>query len=170
MWIDGAPGQRPPRTQVFATVSRTRDIRMVTPMTRATDRLAVIDLLRGIAASAVAWFHFTRGNPRFLPEGALRSSGAYGWLGVEVFFVISGFIIPFALYKEGYQLRLHWKRFIAKRLIRLDPPYLACIVVAVALSYASAATPGFKGEPPDFTWTQAGLHLATSTRSLAITG
>jgi peptidoglycan/LPS O-acetylase OafA/YrhL len=108
---------------------------------------------------AVAWFHFTDGTPGFLQEGLLKTSGAKGWLGVEVFFVISGFIIPYALRKGGYHLRRHWKVFVAKRLIRLDPPYLACVVLVVALQYASSITPGFHGKPPDYTWTQLALHL-----------
>lgn len=123
------------------------------------DRLTTIDALRGCAALAVAWFHFTNGTPGFLADGILQSSGARGWLGVEVFFVISGFIIPYSLHKGGYLLRRHWRLFVAKRVIRLDPPYVACIVLVVALSYASAATPGFRGAPPHYTWTQLALHL-----------
>lgn len=33
------------------------------------DRLTVVDALRGLAALAVAWFHFTNGNTAFLPDG-----------------------------------------------------------------------------------------------------
>ena len=54
--------------------------------------------LRGVAAFAVAWFHFTNGQPTFLPQDSLlKVSGAYGYLGVAVFFVISGFVIPYSL-------------------------------------------------------------------------
>jgi len=125
----------------------------------AKPRLATIDFLRGVAAFSVAWFHFTNGVPGFLQNGALKASGVRGWLGVEVFFVISGFVIPYSLHRGGYQLRLHWKRFLAKRLIRLDPPYVACIVLVVGLGYLSARTPGFHGKPPHYTWSQLALHL-----------
>lgn len=122
-------------------------------------RLATIDALRGAAALAVAWFHFTNGTADFLDKGLLKTSGARGWLGVEVFFVISGFIIPYSLHRGRYRLQSHWKVFVAKRLIRLDPPYIACIVLVVALQYASSMTPGFRGQPPHYSWTQLALHL-----------
>lgn len=122
-------------------------------------RLATLDALRGVAALAVAWFHFTNGTPGFLDDGLLKTSGARGWLGVEAFFVISGFIIPYSLHKGRYRLQRHWKVFVAKRLIRLDPPYIACIVLVVALQYASSLAPGYRGQPPHYSWTQLALHL-----------
>ena len=57
----------------------------------------------------------------------------WGWAGVEVFFVISGFIIPFTLWQSGYRLK-NYARFILKRIIRLDPPYLLSILLAIALA------------------------------------
>jgi len=83
--------------------------------------------MRGFAALAVCWFHFTFGQSHWL-----KWSGQYGWLGVETFFVISGFIIPYSLYQYRYSIRDYF-RFMAKRLARLHPPYLASIVVVVAL-------------------------------------
>lgn len=38
-------------------------------------------------------------NPAILPAGLLKSSGEYGWLGVQMFFVILGFVISCALCK-----------------------------------------------------------------------
>src|ERR1700751_2787177 len=85
-------------------------------------RLETVDQLGGLAALAVGWYHFT--NVRsFLPEGWLKQSGSFGWLGVEVFFVISGFILPWALYGADYRLS-HFPRFLAKQILRLAPPYL----------------------------------------------
>ena len=105
----------------------------------ATDqrnRLSQIDFLRGLAALSVCWYHFTTANS-FAGEGALRNSGTYGWLGVEIFFVISGFIIPYSLYRAGYRLG-DYPTFILKRVTRLDPPYLASIVLVLLLSYLTA--------------------------------
>lgn len=117
-------------------------------MTRlpASERLANVDALRGLAALSVAWFHFTHGNPNFLPEGLMKSSGTWGWLGVEVFFVISGFVLPFSLQRAGYQLVDFW-RFLAKRLMRLEPPYLVSIGLVLVLGWLSAKAPGFAGKP-----------------------
>jgi peptidoglycan/LPS O-acetylase OafA/YrhL len=121
-------------------------------------RLGTIDGLRGFAAFAVAWFHFTNGAP-LLPNGWLKSSGQYGWLGVEIFFVISGFIIPYSLYRAGYQGR-DFGLFLVKRIARLDPPYLANILLVVGLSYVVVLAPGFSSEWPRYTWTQLLGHLA----------
>src|ERR1700704_4918895 len=85
--------------------------------------LTTLDGLRGLAAFSVCWYHLT-GFSFFDPW--LRASGIHGSLGVEVFFVISGFIIPFALYRGKYRVR-NFGRFLAKRVTRLDPPYFATI-------------------------------------------
>lgn len=53
-------------------------------------RLQHLDALRGLAAFSVVWFHLTASG-----YGQEWSNfGKYGYLGVHVFFVISGFIIP----------------------------------------------------------------------------
>jgi peptidoglycan/LPS O-acetylase OafA/YrhL len=120
--------------------------------------VSTIDVLRGLAALAVCWYHFTQGNPGFLPPGPLKASGVRGWLGVEVFFVISGFVIPYALYRARYRLG-DYGRFVLKRIIRLDPPYFFSIVVVLAAGYVSARLPGYGGEPFAVNWVQLALHL-----------
>ncbi len=127
-------------------------------MTPCSSRIATVDALRGIAAFGVAWFHFTNLNSAFPPEGFLKSSGRYGWLGVEMFFVISGFVIPHALYRAQYQLP-HYGRFLAKRIIRLDPPYLADICLVLALAYVVPLAPQFRGGPPMYSFAQLLGHL-----------
>src|ERR1017187_46026 len=127
-------------------------------MTTSHQRLSTLDALRGLAALGVCWFHFTNGNKAFLPDGLLKSSGAYGWLGVEMFFVISGFIIPYTLQRSGYRSS-DYGRFLIKRIIRLDPPYLVAILAVIALNYASAASPGFNGPHFNFSLVQVTLHL-----------
>ena len=119
-------------------------------------RLPVLDVLRGGASFAVCWFHLTNGHVGFLPPGILKASGAYGWLGVEVFFVISGFVIPFALQRSDYQLA-DCGIFVFKRIARLDPPYFTTIALIIILQYASSKAPGFEGEP--FTYSILGTIL-----------
>lgn len=121
-------------------------------------RLEIVDFLRGIAALSVAWFHFTNGGG-LLGAGWLKSSGTYGWLGVEVFFVISGFVIPYSMFQGGYVLRQHLAAFLAKRIVRLEPPYLIAIVLSLLLWYLSSMAPGFRGVGPDVSITQLLLHL-----------
>jgi peptidoglycan/LPS O-acetylase OafA/YrhL len=124
----------------------------------APQRLPVLDMLRGIASFAVCWFHLTNGNVAFLPAGILKSSGAYGWLGVEVFFVISGFVIPYALERSRYGIS-DCGTFLLKRVVRLDPPYFITIGLILALGYLSAKTPGYQGEGFIFSWPQTLLHV-----------
>src|SRR5437667_5652566 len=118
-----------------------------------TVRMAVVDSLRGIASLGVAWFHITNGG-HLLNAGWLKSSGAFGWLGVEMFFVISGFIIPYAMFCGDYRLKRNFGTFVLKRVIRLDPPYLVAILISVGLWYMSARTPGFRGSAHQFTSAQ----------------
>lgn len=88
-------------------------------------RIEVVNALRAFAAIFVAWGHFAGGQGRWLDW-----SGRYGYTGVYVFFVISGFVIPYSLYRSGYTLR-NFGRFVIKRAIRLYPPYLASIPISI---------------------------------------
>src|SRR6185295_1906083 len=110
----------------------------------AHERLQGLDFLRGLASLAVCWFHLTRFRYNVPdPRGyaLVCQTGAYGWLGVEVFFVISGFVIPYSLYRARYRVK-NYRTFILKRVIRLDPPYLVSIAVILALAYALALYSG----------------------------
>lgn len=95
------------------------------PESASKQRIGIINALRGFAALAVAWGHFVAGQGRFLGP-----TGKYGYLGVEIFFVISGFVIPWSLYRSGYTAR-DYGRFLLKRNLRLYPPYLASIAISL---------------------------------------
>lgn len=123
------------------------------------ERLQVVDVLRGIASLAVCVFHLTNGNSSFLPNGILKSAGAYGWLGVEIFFVISGFILPYAMHRAGYEFK-HFGTFLLKRIVRLDPPYVVTILLIIVLGYLAAMTPGYQGKPFTVSTPQILVHVA----------
>src|SRR5260221_1098387 len=125
-------------------------------------RIESIEALRGLAALAVAWHHFTNGIG-LIGDGWLKASGAYGYLGVEIFFVISGFIIPYSMIRGGYLFPTSIPTFLLKRLVRLEPPYLASILVAIALSYLSASTPWYRGNPPEINSVQLVSHIGYLT-------
>lgn len=65
------------------------------------NRNETVDALRGLAALGVCVFHYTLTAQ---PGGWLRTVGDYGRLGVDVFFVISGFIVPHAMLR-GHKAR-----------------------------------------------------------------
>lgn len=123
-------------------------------------RVPVIHSLRGLAALAVALFHFSVGNTEFYAPPILKSIGGLGALGVDVFFVISGFILPWSLWCAGYQVNAaNLRRFLWKRLIRIEPPYVATVLLVVLLAWVSTLVPGYRGQPFRLDPTQIGWHL-----------
>lgn len=64
-----------------------------------------IDLLKGMAIIAVVLYHI----------GILKS----GYLGVDIFFVINGFLVIPSVYKKIYNDEFKYVKFIIKKYIRL---------------------------------------------------
>jgi peptidoglycan/LPS O-acetylase OafA/YrhL len=87
-------------------------------------RLKFIDGMRGIAACMVMLYHFGS-------RAGLRPVTEWGYLGVGVFFVISGFVIASTLDRKLSGTVIG--RFFARRFVRLDIPYWANIVLAMFL-------------------------------------
>ena len=80
----------------------------------------------------------------------MRASGCYGWLGVEVSFVISGLVIPLAIHRSFDRFSLQdFPAFMVRRLVRLEPPYLVSVVMVILLWELSVRAPGFAGGSPD---------------------
>lgn len=123
----------------------------------ADGRIEVMDGLRGFASLSVVWFHLTSGTGLF--TGWIKASGSYGWLGVDAFFVISGFVIPYSMHRSGYRGFSDAGVFMLKRLARLEPPYLASLLLTIGLLYVSSATPGFNGQAPNISLERVLLHL-----------
>jgi peptidoglycan/LPS O-acetylase OafA/YrhL len=98
----------------------------------------LIDSLRGIAALSVALFHLTWASFRgFEDTGALHFIGVicqWGYLGVPVFFIISGFVIAATIKPLEVNLQYIGK-FALKRAIRLDPPYWLSMAVDISFLY-----------------------------------
>ena len=81
-----------------------------------------LDFLRAFAIIIVFLFHYyilSHGQPEWLPNLA-----SFGWTGVDLFFVLSGFLISSQLFsqiKKGQALSL--KEFFLKRFFRILPAY-----------------------------------------------
>ena len=111
-------------------------------------RLESIQIMRGIAATMVMIHHFTYANPGFAASfPAFTALFQYFSLGVWMFFVISGFVIPYAMYSIDYQISTDAWRFFLRRLVRLEPTYIVSVLVAFALTFAAARTPDYGGPP-----------------------
>ena len=93
-------------------------------------RLQFLDELRGVSIAAVILFHFRDYIAAEYPQtfGVL----GHGYLGVYSFFVVSGYVIAKQAGRGSWSLA-DGARFIARRSIRLDPPYWVTIASAVAL-------------------------------------
>lgn len=92
---------------------------------------------RAIAATAVAAFHLSgmMGEPRYGGERVFHDYVSRGNLGVDFFFVLSGFIILFA-HQKDIGRRARWRDYATRRVLRLYPVYwlyTAAFVAAFAL-------------------------------------
>lgn len=99
-------------------------------------------MLRGIASLMVCLIHFTG----TVNSSLLKSIGEFGAYGVQIFFTISGFIIPYSLFQSGYVINFYHK-FLLKRIVRIDPPYLIIILVIILLSWAAQLSPYHTTQP-----------------------
>ena len=63
----------------------------------------IIDSLRSFAAISVCLFHFICTTVGLDYPATMSSIFSYGQNGVLVFFVISGFIIPWSMYSKNYR-------------------------------------------------------------------
>ena len=114
-------------------------------MTKISDnRLTNLDILRGIAALAVCFYHFRRDG---MDGSVYNTLAAYGVYGVDMFFVISGFVIPLSLFKMGFNYHM-LAPFWISRFFRLYPAYALASVIGLGLWYFSTLLPGFRGAPP----------------------
>jgi peptidoglycan/LPS O-acetylase OafA/YrhL len=101
-------------------------------------RLTEIDSLRGIAALMVVLFHYTtRYGELFGHVAPPAAALPWGYLGVNLFFMISGFVIFMTLEKTRRPMD-----FVVSRFSRLYPAYWA----AVALTCAAVHLLGLPGK------------------------
>ncbi|MEO3693390.1 acyltransferase family protein [Roseateles paludis] len=98
-------------------------------------RLDSLQILRGIAACAVTLHHAVAVTERFVgATGPLAGHSPLGLLGVDLFFVLSGFIILNSHFDDPQGFAAAW-RYAVKRLLRIFVPYLPItLVYATALS------------------------------------
>jgi peptidoglycan/LPS O-acetylase OafA/YrhL len=111
----------------------------VTASTPEAERVTTIDGLRGVAAMLVVLFHLHGAVSRTATDwlwAPLDWIVRNGFLGVDIFFVISGFVIALSVSK-GAPTFSYFGRFIVRRSIRLDPPYWTSMVLEIVLIWVS---------------------------------
>lgn len=115
--------------------------RLLSPFRRITSSgkfISEIDGLRFIAIGTVVLFHLVVNLGIKSPQAyALPAEGniltgiaLQGFHGVELFFIISGFILafPFASHYLKQKEPVRLKQYFLRRLTRLEPPYLICMI------------------------------------------
>ncbi len=95
-------------------------------------RIRELDGLRGFAVALVVFGHY-------IHHPSLRFFGPqWGWIGVNLFFVLSGFLITTILLRADEDAPL--KKFYARRILRIFPLYYGVLLVYF-LASACAGTP-----------------------------
>ena len=109
------------------------------PAGRSGDRIAALDILRFAAASCVVAFHYlyrgaAEGDLLNHSYGATGYLASFGYLGVNLFFMISGFVIIWSASGRD------WYSFAVGRVARLYPAHLVAMTLT-AIVLALWATP-----------------------------
>jgi peptidoglycan/LPS O-acetylase OafA/YrhL len=87
-------------------------------------RIPELDGLRGLAVLGVIFYH---SKPRLIGT-PFYSAALWGWSGVTLFFVLSGFLITSILQESRNQPR-YFRNFYGRRILRIWPVYLLTLAV-----------------------------------------
>jgi peptidoglycan/LPS O-acetylase OafA/YrhL len=104
-------------------------------------RIATIDGLRGIAILLVVWFHYWQISWQAVEFPSIgltfQPLAETGFLGVALFFFISGFVIalPFVEAHATGAPRPSWRHFYTRRFLKIVPSYVLCIAVLIAVGF-----------------------------------
>lgn len=102
-------------------------------------RFEYIDGLRGLASIMVAIGHLADAaedkHPGILGPGVIDLAD-YGRFGVQIFFVLSGFVIAHSVAAGAYSFA-YLGRFVARRFVRLDLPYWTVIALEITLLWVT---------------------------------
>lgn len=89
----------------------------------------LLDGLRGVAAITVVWFHIFEA----FATSHLDQRINHGYLAVDFFFILSGFVIGYA-YDDRWG-KMKTKDFIKRRVIRLHPMVVMGAIIGAVMFY-----------------------------------
>lgn len=121
-------------------------------------RLDYIQGLRGIAVALVVAYHITTWAGI---EGKPRQLSVLGAMGVDLFFVISGFCMTWPLLTRGDVGRLDARPFLTRRWLRIAPPYFLAVagVLVASLAMYAYGGPSYWAEPMQSSFGPAAPNL-----------
>lgn len=105
------------------------------------ERLDILDGLRGLAIVLVVWYHVALVSGQAF--GPLNFIAQSGYLGVDLFFFISGFCLfyPYARALIEGRAQPTVRRFFERRLLKIVPSYLLALGVFAIVYHAQFASP-----------------------------
>lgn len=104
-------------------------------------RYEILDGLRGVAAVLVIWYHFFEG----FATSAVDQMMNHGYLAVDFFFVLSGFVIGYA-YDDRWKRGMTAGRFMLRRVIRLHPMVILAVILG-AITFLIQGSVQWDGTP-----------------------
>ncbi|MDE7387872.1 MAG: acyltransferase [Muribaculaceae bacterium] len=116
-------------------------------------RYELLDGLRGVAALMVIWYHFGEG----FATSAIDQWTNHGYLAVDFFFVLSGFVLGYA-YNDRWKQGLTPWRFMLRRVIRLQPMVVMGVTLG-AIAYLIQGSVHWDGTPVAFHWVAVSLVM-----------
>jgi peptidoglycan/LPS O-acetylase OafA/YrhL len=133
--------------------------------TPSLGRFTFLDALRAFGALGIAAYHIHRYRPlkesvdHLLP-GLVQNICKYGWVGVQMFWVLSGFMMAYSL--RNVKLRpVAAGNFMLRRIVRLGIPYWTVVLLVAGIDILVrqwTTVPNLTDEPVDYVvrrWTAA---------------
>ncbi|MDE6693310.1 MAG: acyltransferase [Muribaculaceae bacterium] len=108
---------------------------------RYKPRYELLDGLRGVAAMLVIWYHFFEAFATSPTDQMMN----HGYLAVDFFFVLSGFVIGYA-YDDRWKRGMTAGRFMLRRVIRLHPMVVLSVILG-ALAWILQGSVKWDGTP-----------------------
>lgn len=101
-----------------------------------SNRIPQLDGLRGIAIAMVLVFHFAGGVSGIQPQFPLLLALPvnFGWMGVDLFFVLSGFLIG-GILLDARQAPNYFRVFYVRRICRIFPMYFVSLIAILLVSH-----------------------------------
>lgn len=107
-------------------------------ITSSRPRYEILDGLRGVAPVIVVIFHLLETYSKGVPYQLLN----HGYLAVDFFFVLSGFVVGYA-YDTRWSKGMSFGNFCKRRIIRLQPLLILGTIVGALLFYMQGDHPAF---------------------------
>ena len=131
------------------------------PLEPVRTTILSVQVMRGLAAVAVAVYHthLILAQPEYGGVDVLGAVASRGWLGVNFFFVLSGFIIMFAHINDvGKPDRVG--NYLWKRFSRVYPVYWVFLTLFLVAAYKGVGHPNFSWNAPNILSAYALVKLA----------